>query len=129
MPSKANTFLLLKFKMEGIFGTVTTHFQPYTLISYIFAVQSSCKRWFQAYTSLQQGIYMCILLWSHTQVHIHVNGSMRAKSGGRWSRWAGKCSPQRLFFTKSSLHGISVIKIRWSLTTEIVKAVFTVYTL
>ena len=30
------------------------------------------KRCFQAYTSLQQS--MCTLLWSHTQVHVHVNG-------------------------------------------------------
>ena len=50
---KVNTFLLLQFEGEGIFRTVTTHLQLYTLISYIFAVQSLHKRWFQAYTSLQ----------------------------------------------------------------------------
>ena len=53
-PCKVNTFLLLKFQVEGI-----SHLQLYTLISYIFAVQSLHKRWFQAYTSLQQGT--CVL--------------------------------------------------------------------
>ena len=46
-----------------------------------------------------------------------------------WSHLAGSCSIQRLFFTKSSLHRISVIKIRWSLTTEIVNSSFTLYAL
>ena len=42
------------------------HFQLYTLISYIFAVQSLCKRWFQACTRLQQGtcvLYCGPILW------------------------------------------------------------------
>ena len=68
--------------------------------------------------------YMFTLRWSHTQVHLHVNGSVRAKSGGRWSRSAGSRSPQRLLCTKWSVHGISVIKGRWPLTTEIVKSSF-----
>ena len=68
--------------------------------------------------------YMCTLLWSHTQVHVHVNGSVCAKSGGRWSRSAGSRSPQRLFCTEWSVHGISVIKSRRSLTTKIVKSTF-----
>ena len=38
---------------------------------------------------------------------------------------AGVChSPKRLFCTKSSVHGISVIKTRWSFTTEIVNSSF-----
>ena len=79
---------------------------------------------FQAYTSLQQPRYMCTLLWSHTRVNLHVNGSVRAKSGGRCSRSAGSRSPRRLFCTNSFVHGISVIKTRRSLTTEIVKSSF-----
>ena len=54
-------------------------------------------------------------------LYLHVNGYVRAKSGGRWSRSAGSRSPQRLEW---SVHGISVIKRRWSLTTEIVKSSF-----
>ena len=124
-PCKVNTFLLLQFEGEGIFRTVATNLQLYTLISYIFAVQSLHNMWFRAYTSLQQGtVYMCTQMWSHTQVHLRVNGSVCAKSGGRWSRSAGSRSPQRLFCTKLSVHEISVIKGRWSLTTEIVKSSF-----
>ena len=37
---------------------------------------------------------------------------------------AGSRSPQRLFCTESSMHGISIIKSRRSLTTEIVKSSF-----
>ena len=44
--------------------------------------------------------YMCTLLWSHTQVHLQVNGSVCAKFGDRWSRLAGSRSPQRLFWTQ-----------------------------
>ena len=68
--------------------------------------------------------YMCTLLWSHIQVHLHVNGSVCAKSCGRWSPSAGSRSPQRLFCTKSFLNRISAIKTRWSLTKEIVKSSF-----
>ena len=38
-------------------------------------------------------------------------------------RWAGSRSLQRIFCTESSVHRISVIKSRRSLTTEIVKTV------
>ena len=60
--------------------------------------------------------YMCTLWWFNTQlhVHVHVNGSVHAKSGGRLSRLAGSHSPQRLFFTESSMHGISVTNCKWS---------------
>ena len=34
------------------------------------------------------------------QVHVHLNGSVRAKSGGHWSCWAGSRSPHRLFCAK-----------------------------
>ena len=64
--------------------------------------------------------YMCTLLWSILQV----KGSVRAKSGGWWSHSAGSRSPQKLLCTKSSMHEISVIKIRWSLTTDIVNSSF-----
>ena len=67
---------------------------------------------------------MCTQLWFHTQVHVHLNGSVGAKTGGRWSRLAGSHSSQRLFCTKSSFHGSLVIKSRLSLTTEIVKSSF-----
>ena len=43
--------------------------------------------------------YMWTLLWSDTQVHLHVNGSLHAKSGCRWSRSAGSHSPHRLSCT------------------------------
>ena len=63
--------------------------------------------------------YMC------TAVHygpilqvVHVNGSVHAKSGCRWSHSAGSRSPQRLFCTKSSMQIILIIKTRCSLTTE-----------
>ena len=46
------------------------------------------------------------------------------KSGSRWSRLAGSRSKQGLFCTKSSVRGISVIKTRWSLTTEIINNTF-----
>ena len=49
---KLNTFLLLKFEVEGIFRTVATHLHLYTLISYIFAVQSLHQRLFQAYNKV-----------------------------------------------------------------------------
>ena len=102
-PCKVNTFLLLKFEAEGIFQ-FTQKVVP--------SLHKPTTR------------YMCTLLWSHTQVHLHVNGSVHAKSGGRWSRSAGSRSPQRLFCTERSVHGISVIKSRRSLTTEIVKSSF-----
>ena len=111
--------------MEGFFQTVPTNLQLYTQISCIFAVQSLHKRLFQAYTSLQQGT--CVLYCGpmHTQLHVHVNGTEHAKSASHWSCLAGSCLPQRLFCTKSSLHGISVIKTIWSLTTEVVKSSLT----
>ena len=54
-PCKVNTFFSSKWKQN----TFTMHLQLYTLISYIFPVQSFHKRWFQAYTSLQQ--FTCVL--------------------------------------------------------------------
>ena len=119
MPMQSQHFSSPPIRSGRHFGTVAMHLQLYTLISYIFAVQSLHNRWFQAYTSLQQGT--CVLYCGH---RLQANGSVRAKSGGRWSRSAGSRSPQRLFCTKSSVHGISVIKGRWSLTTEIVKSSF-----
>ena len=78
----------------------------YTLIFFIFAVQSLHKRWF------------------HTQVHVHVNGSVLANLGVAAHCSAGSRSPQRLFYAEPSVHKILVIKSRWSLTTEIIKSTF-----
>ena len=47
------------------------------------------KRWFQAYTSLQQGT--CVL---YSGPILQVNSSVRAKSGGCRSRLAGSRSPE-----------------------------------
>ena len=88
--------------------------QLYTLISYIFVVQKFAQIWFKVYTSLQQGT--CVLYCGPI---LQMNGSLCAKSGGHWSYSAGSHSTQT-FLYKSSMHGISVIKTRWSLTIEIV---------
>ena len=32
------------------------------------------------------------------QVHVHVNGSVHANPGGRWSHWGGSCSPQTFLY-------------------------------
>ena len=42
--AKLNIFLLLEFEVEAMFKSVTMHLQLYTLISYIFVVQSLHKR-------------------------------------------------------------------------------------
>ena len=52
------------------------------------------------------------------------NGSVSAKPGGRRSCLAGSRSPQALFYTILPVHGISVIKSRCSLTTDIVISSF-----
>ena len=116
MPMQSQHFFLLELEGEGIFQTVTMHLQlyMYTLIFYIFAVQSLHKRCMVP--SLRR--------WSHTQVYFLVNGSVPAKFGCRWSRSAGSRPPQILFCTESSVHGISVIISRQSWTTEIVKSSF-----
>ena len=69
-------------------------------------------------------MYMCTLLWSHTQIHVHVNGSVHAKSGSHWSHWVSSRLPQRLICTKSPVPRILVIKIKQSLTTDILKTSF-----
>ena len=66
-------FVLLGFEI-----TVAMHFQLYTLIPYIFVVESLQKRWFHACTSLQQGT--CVLYCGPIS---QVNCSVGAKSGGR----------------------------------------------
>ena len=73
-------------------------------------------------TNLKQGT--CVLYCSST---FHMNGSVHAKSGSCWSSSAGTRSPQSLFCTKSSMHGISVINNRWSLSTKFVNSSFTVF--
>ena len=100
------------------------------MISYIFVLNytkggSKCT---QAYKPDSFSAYSAIQIvkfnTSVTQSVIHVNGFVHAKSDCCWSHLAGSCSPQRLFCTKSSVHGISVIKTRWSLTTDIVNSSF-----
>ena len=66
--------------------------------------------------------YMCTLLWSYTPGECFC--AMCAKSCSRRSCSAGSRSPQRLICTKSSMDGISVIKTRWSLSTEVVNSSF-----
>ena len=61
--------------------------------------------------------YMCTLLCSYTP-------GEWLRVCKIWSRSAGSRSTQRPFCTKSSMHGNSVIKTRWSLTTEIVNSSF-----
>ena len=89
-----------------------------TLISYILPVKVKHQGWFQAYTSLHQvqmystvvpysGTFTCKWFWVQNLLVMHVRGS---------------CSPQRHFCTEWSMHGNSVIKRRWSLTTEILKS-------
>ena len=91
-PCKVNTFLLLEFEVEAIFQTVASHLHLYTLISCIFAIQGLHKRWFQAYTSLQQGV--CLVYFGPI---LKVKGFVHAKSGGRWSCSTGSHSPQKIF--------------------------------
>ena len=116
---KSTLFFSLNSEVKAIFPTVTMHLQLYTLIPYI-------SLWFKVYTKggskftqAYQGI--CVLYCGPI---LQVNSSVCAKSGGRWSSSAGSRLTQRLFYTKSSMHGISVIKTRWSLTTEIVNSSF-----
>ena len=112
-PCKSNTFLLLKFEVE-----------VYTDISHLYLL-------FKVYTKggskltqpCNKGhVYSTVVPYSGTctckwlcacKIFMVVTG-----------RSAGSCSPQRLFCTKSSMHGISLIKTSRSLTTEIVKSTF-----
>ena len=64
--------------------------------------------------------YMCTLVWSHAQVHVHLNGSVHIKSGGCWSCWA--VDHHRDFSLQ--VHGILVINTWWSLSTDILKSRF-----
>ena len=45
--------------------------------------------------------YVCTLLWSHTQVHLHVSCSVHAKSGGRWSHCSLVVADDRDFSVQS----------------------------
>ena len=95
----------------------TSYNNCFKCTQYIFEVQSLHKRWFQAYTSL-------------TKVYVY---SSVVSSPADWlcvckiwwllSFSAGSHSPQTLFCTKSSVHGILIIN-RWSLTTGIVNSSF-----
>ena len=71
------------------------------------------------YTSLQQ--VTCVLYCGPI---FQVNDSVYVKFGGHWSCLAGGRLAQRLFCTKSSVQGISVIKTTWFLTTEIINRGF-----
>ena len=113
-PCKANTFFSSKSKQK------TPSIVPAVYIDILYLCCSKFslhKRWFQAYTSLQQSscvLYqehyvLLTLLWSHTQVRVHVNRSVLHN---------------RDFSVQSSMHGILVIKSRRSQTTELVKSSF-----
>ena len=128
--SKVNTFLLLEVEVEAIFRTVATHLQLYTLISYILVVQSVHKRWYKVDINLQQNT--CIhVVWSYSveqQPPDFARASALPRSGGCWSSLAGAGrSTQGLFGTKSPVHGISVVKTRWSWNTRTVNCRFTLH--
>ena len=124
-PCKLNTFLLLDFAVEAIlkskpFSEQSQHTCSciYTLISYI-----QIKFTQKVVPNLHNPTTRCMytLLWSHTP------GTCTCKWLCACKIWwllvtAGSRSSQRLFCTKSSVHGILVIKTRW----EILIAVFTV---
>ena len=97
MPMQSHHFSSLQIRSVRHFPNSR---KLYTLTSYIFTTQSLHKRRLQAYTSLQQGTYV-LYCGPILQVHVHVNGFVHAKSGGRWSCLAGRGSPQRLPCTKS----------------------------
>ena len=87
-PYKEN-ILLLKIQVEGIFRTVTStcsciHWYLTSLPSLLHA-QSLHEKWFQAYTSLQQGTFVLYCGPILMYIYIHVNDSLCAKSGGHWS--------------------------------------------
>ena len=114
-PCKVNSFLLLEFKKKGILRTVAMHctcIHWYLTYLWFKVYTKGGSKFTQAYNKVYCGPIL------------QVNGSVHAKSGGHWSHSTGSRSPQRLFCTKSSVHRISVIKTRWSLTTEVISSSF-----
>ena len=93
---------------------------------YTYILHLCCSKFTQKVVpSLHKPItrYMCTLLCRYMYMWMALC-MQNLVVGQRWSRWAGSRSPRRLICTKSSMHGISVIKIRRSLTTGIVKSSF-----
>ena len=77
-PCNVNTFLLLEFEGEGVFRALAA---VYTNI-----LNLCCSKFSQKVVPnlhKPKTRCMCALLWSHTQVHLHVNGSVRAKFAWR----------------------------------------------
>ena len=119
MPCKVNTFFSSNSKRKPFSRTVKQmHLQLYRLISYIFVAQSVYKRCSKL-TPAYNKVHM-YSMWSHTLGE----WLYACKIWRSLVTFAGSRSPQRLFCTKSSTHGISVIKTRWSLTTENVNSSF-----
>ena len=91
--------------------------------------QNSCNTLAAVYNDILRlccsKFYIWSLLWSHTQVHVHGPWSGWADLYKTIWAWAGLHSGK--VCTNLSVHGISVINTRWSLTTEIVKSSFTVH--
>ena len=129
--AKSTLFFSSKWKWKAF---SEQHLQLYTLIFYIFAVQSLHKR---------------LLQLTQARNKVHVYSTEVPYSGTCPCKWLCVCKiwrllvmfgryrdfsvqrllctksfVQRLLCTKSFVHGISVIKNRRSLTTEIVKNSF-----
>ena len=101
--AKSTRFFSSNSRWKVFIWTVSTHLQPYAPTFYIFAAQILHKG----------GIKHCVLILQvHCTCTVHVNGFGCAISDCHWSRCAGSHSPQPLFYAKSSVHGISVIKTR-----------------
>ena len=120
---KIGMFLLLKFEAEGIFLMVVRSLAAvYTDILHL-----CCLKFIQkVVSSLHKPTtrYMCTLLWSQYSGTCAWKLLCVCKIWQSLVTLAGSHSPQRRFCTKSSLHRISVIKTRWSLTTEIINSSF-----
>ena len=109
---KVKTFLLLHF--HNCHNTLV-----YTHILHLCSSKSTKKVVPSLHNPQDKGT--CVLYCGPI---LQVNDFVGAKSGSHWSRSAGSCSPQKLFCTKSFMRGISVIKSRWSLNTEVVNSSF-----
>ena len=117
-PCKVTTFLSSNSKWKAF----SEQSQPLAAIHndvlhfLLFKVSTKgCSKLTQAYNKVHDIVYSTV---------VHVNGSLCAKSVSHCSPWSCSRSPQKLFCTKSSVHGILVIKTRLSLTTKRVKSSF-----
>ena len=100
------------------------HLQLYTCTDILHLY---CSKFIQKVVpSLDQATarYMCTILWSHTPATCTCTCKWLCVCKIWWSHSAGSHSPQRFFCKISYMNGISAIKTRWSLTTEIIKSSF-----